>query len=423
MLLKFNFKNFKSFKNEVSLDLTATKITEFADRNFSVGNVKVLPVASIFGANASGKSNVMEAFRFMRKYIIDSLYEMAPDRPEANGRTRIKPLPFLFDDDAKSINSKFELYFVLTNDESEKIYCYGFEVNELFVKKEWLSYKSKTSREDFKIIYYREGKKIEWKGIDIKIAKNIEASLKNNVLIMTLGAMLNEQLLIKIYRLFRETNVANFGDPEEDYYIFLGSGYTRYILDKKIQEEVKEYLSGFDSSIVGISAEEYQPNIIGRKNEIHVYVHHKKINSNEIVKLPMVFESSGTQKMFYLYSFFKGSLMTGNAIFIDELNSKLHPLLIRNIVQMYLNKDINKMHAQLIFTSHDVWQLKSNILRRDEIWFTEKNENGVSKLYSLSDFVDEDGGKIRKDGDYLRNYIFGHYGAIPNLKGFDGVFD
>ena len=83
MLLKFKFKNYKSFKEEVCLDLTATKITEFSDRNFEVGNIKVLPIASIFGANASGKSNVMEAFRCMRKYIIDSLYEMAPDRPEA----------------------------------------------------------------------------------------------------------------------------------------------------------------------------------------------------------------------------------------------------------------------------------------------------------------------------------------------------
>lgn len=422
MLLKFKFKNYKSFKEEVCLDLTATKITEFSDRNFEVGNIKVLPIASIFGANASGKSNVMEAFRCMRKYIIDLLYEMAPDRPEAYGRIRMKPVPFLFDDESKDVSSKFEVYFALVGDESERIYCYGFEVDGYLIKEEWLNYKSKTSREDFKTIYYRKEKKIEWKGIDIKIAKNIEASLKDNVLIMTLGAMLNEQLLIKVFRLFRETNVVNFGDPEEDYYIFLGSGYTRYILDKKIQEEIRKYLSSFDNSIVGISAEEYQPNIFGRKNEIHVYVHHKKNNSDEIVKLPMVYESAGTQKMFYLYTFFKGSLMTGNALFIDELNSKLHPLLIRNIMQMYLNKDINKLHAQLIFTSHDVWQLKSDVLRRDEIWFTEKNEEGISKLYSLSDFTNDEGDKIRKDQDYQKNYILGKYGAMPSLKGFEGVF-
>ena len=418
MLLKFKFKNFKSFRDEVCLDLMATKITEYSDRNFEVGNIKVLPIASIFG----GKSNLIEAFRFMRKYIIDSLYEMAPDRQEAYGRIRTKVMPFFFDDKVKDDSSKFETYFVLPNDESEKIYCYGFEVNEYFVKEEWLSYKSKTSREDFKMIYYRKGKKIDWKGLDARIIKNIEVSLKENVLILTLGAMLNEQIFIKVLSFFRMTNVINFGDVEEDYNIFLGAGYTRFILDKKNQEDVAKYLSSFDSSVAGISAEEYQPNVIGRKKEIHVYVHHKKNNSNEIVKLPMIFESAGTQKMFHLYSFFKGSLMTGSAIFIDELNSKLHPLLIRNIVQMYLNKEINKLHSQLIFTSHDVWQLKSDLLRRDEIWFIEKNDEGVSNLYSLSDFTDDYNGKIRKDADYLKNYIYGKYGAIPNLKGFDGVF-
>ena len=90
---------------------------------------------------------------------------------------------------------------------------------------------------------------------------------------------------------------------------------------------------------------------------------------------------------------------------------------------MFLNKDINKNHAQLIFTSHDIWQLKSDVMRRDEIWFTEKNERGESSLYSLSDFIDENGERIRKDEDYQKNYILGKYGAIPNLKGFEGVFD
>ena len=422
MLLKFNFKNFKSFRDEVSLDLTATKITEFSDRNFEIGNIKVLPIASIFGANASGKTNVIEAFRFMRKYILDSFFEIEPQSQETFDRIRTKAMPFLFDNITKNSNSKFEVYFVLPNDESEKIYQYGFIVNEYLVKEEWLNYKTKTSREGFKTIYHRASEKIEWKGIDSKIVKNIEVSLKENVLIITLGAILNEQLFINILNYFKYSNVINFGDSEEEYYVFQGAGRARYILDKKYQEDMKKFLSSFDSSIVGISAEEYRSNIYRSRNEIHVYTHHKIIDSEEIMKLPMIFESSGTQKMFNLYSFFKGSLLTGNSLWIDELNLKLHPLLIRNIVQMYLNKNINKLNAQLLFTSHDVWQLKSDIMRRDEIWFTEKSEDGVSKLYSLSDFIDDAGEKIRKDEDYQKNYLLGKYGAIPNLKGFEGVF-
>ena len=418
MLLKFNFRNFKSFKDEASLDLTATKISEFAENNFSVGNIKVLPVAGIFGANASGKSNVMDAFRFMRKYILDSLYEILPMKEQR----RTKVMPFFMDDLAKESNSKFELYFVLPKCENERIYCYGFEINGNAIKSEWLNYRSKTSRDGFKSIYQRDNCRVEWRGIDTKVTKDIEASLKKNILVLTLGTVLNEQLFLKIFSLFNETNVINFGDSEEDYYIYKGAGNTRYILDPKIQVDVKNYLRSFDNSIVGISAEEYELNTIDHRKEIHVYVHHEKTNSKEIVKLPMIFESSGTQKMFYLYMFFKHSLASGNTLWIDELNSKSHPLLIRGILQTYLNKEINKRHAQLIFTSHDVWQLKSGLLRRDEIWFTEKREAGVSTLYSLSDFIDECNGKIRKDEDYLKNYIYGKYGAIPNLKGFDGVF-
>lgn len=99
--------------------------------------------------------------------------------------------------------------------------------------------------------------------------------------------------------------------------------------------------------------------------------------------------------------------------------ARLHPLLVRNFIITFLNPEINKNHAQLVFTSHDSWQLNGNLLRRDEIWFTEKNSDGISSLYSLADFVDEDGTKIRKDENYEKNYLLGKYGAIPSLKILD----
>ena len=102
--------------------------------------------------------------------------------------------------------------------------------------------------------------------------------------------------------------------------------------------------------------------------------------------------------------------------FIDELNARLHPLLVRNFVLTFLNPAINVNHAQLIFTTHDTWQLSNQLLRRDEIWFTEKDNEGRSTLYSLADFVDEGGGRIRKDESYEKNYLLGKYGAIPSLK-------
>ena len=112
-------------------------------------------------------------------------------------------------------------------------------------------------------------------------------------------------------------------------------------------------------------------------------------------------------------------LSKGSVFFIDELNARLHPLLVRNFVLTFLNPEININHAQLIFTTHDTWQLSNQLLRRDEIWFTEKNKEGLSSLYSLADFLDEDGVKIRKDENYEKNYLVGKYGAIPVLKSID----
>lgn len=105
--------------------------------------------------------------------------------------------------------------------------------------------------------------------------------------------------------------------------------------------------------------------------------------------------------------------------FIDELNARLHPLLVRNFLLIFLNPNININHAQLVFTTHDTWQLSNQLLRRDEIWFVEKDDRGVSTLYSLADFVDEDGARIRKDESYEKNYLIGKYGAIPTLKSID----
>ena len=143
------------------------------------------------------------------------------------------------------------------------------------------------------------------------------------------------------------------------------------------------------------------------------------IDSDQTVSIPLQNESAGTLKMFALYPMLQDALSTGGVLFIDELNARLHPLLVRTFIITFLNPEINTKNAQLIFTSHDSCQLNGNMLRRDEIWFTEKDADGVSTLYSLADFIDENGAKIRKDENYERNYLSGKYGAIPSLKYFN----
>ena len=146
MLLQFNFKNFKSFRDDTTLDLTATKISEFNNHVISIANERILPVAAIFGANASGKSNIQEAFRYMSMYVINSLdYGDESDGKKKKSRF-FKPTPFLFDSKSKTEESSFEIYFIDSEENGAKTYNYGFAVDSTGVCEEWLNYKAKTSR-------------------------------------------------------------------------------------------------------------------------------------------------------------------------------------------------------------------------------------------------------------------------------------
>ena len=140
------------------------------------------------------------------------------------------------------------------------------------------------------------------------------------------------------------------------------------------------------------------------------------VDCDDFEFIPLKSESSGTLKMFALYPSLKEVLDNGGTLFVDELNARLHPLLVRNIILTFLSPEINTNHAQMIFTTHDIWQLSNELLRRDEIWLVDKDQEGVSDLYSLADFKDEDGNKVRRDEALAKNYLTGSYGAIPALK-------
>lgn len=412
MLIQFRFKNFKSFRDDTILDLSATKITEYSQRIISVGNEKLLPVAAIFGANASGKSNVIEAFRFMATYVMNSFSYGDENEDKKNKNNKLKCPPFLFDNSSKNAESSFEVYFIDTEKNKFKSYHYGFTLNQDGVIEEWLNSKAKTSKE-YKRIFYRNENELELSGLSGNSQELIKISLNKETLIVSLGAKLKITLLKNIRDWFYNTNCVNFGNPIEN------AAYSRvipddFIEDKAIQENVVEYLSSFDSSIIGFDTKAVK-NENGDYEEINIKAIHKTIEG-ETTSIPFEEESDGTLKMFSLYPFLQDTLTNGGVLFIDELNARLHPLLVRNFLLAFLNPEINKKHAQLVFTTHDSWQLSNNLLRRDEIWFTEKDYNGVSSLYSLADFSDEDGIKIRKDENYEKNYMVGKYGAIPLLN-------
>ena len=208
---------------------------------------------------------------------------------------------------------------------------------------------------------------------------------------------------------------ADFGDIFTNFYLSRRLP-RRFVEDKEVQNRVIEYLSSFDEHIKDFKIEKIPYDEENKRDAYKINVLHKMIDSNDMAEIPLSMESAGTLKMFSLYPELQKVLERGSVFFIDELNARLHPLLVRNFVITFLNPEINKNHAQLIFTTHDTWQLSNQLLRRDEIWFVEKNSQQISTLYSLADFVDEDGSRIRKDESYEKNYLIGKYGAIPTLK-------
>ena len=417
MLIQFNFKNYKSFRDETTIDLSATKITEFNNRITKVGKERILPVAAIYGANASGKSNVYSAFEFMTEYVKNSLHF----GDDAQRFDENRPIPFLFDTESEIAESSFEVYFTIPNDLKEKTYNYGFCIGRDGITEEWLNSKAKTATE-YARIFYRSEEELEFTGINKTGAKNIEVALDKQVLVVSLGAKLKVDICKKVRDWFLINRFSDFGDVLTSF-VKSKKLPKDFIDDINVQNNVIKFFESFDDSIKGFEIEKINSDQDNKKPVYNIKTLHKKIGSDKFAKIPLGMESAGTLKMLALYPELQEVLENGGVYFIDELNARLHPLLVRNFVLTFLNPELNINHAQLLFTTHDSWQLSNDFLRRDEIWFTDKDQDGVSTLYSLADFVDEDGLKIRKDESYSKNYMLGKYGAIPSLKAIDMLME
>ncbi len=414
MLIQFNFKNFKSFKEEASLDLSSTKVSEHVEHIVNIANDKLLKVAAIYGANASGKSNIYEAFEFMTYYVANSFIFGGENKSKLeNDNPYMSVTPFLFDKTSGNDESTFEVFFVDNKDPSQKTYQYGFAINKVEVLEEWLYCKAKTAREYKTVFYRKKGQELLLPGIAKSSMENIKIALEKETLIVSLGAKLKIAKLKMIRDWFLNNEVINYGNPQEN--LFRSRMIPKEFNRKNVQKKVVDFFSSFDESIRGFNIEEIE-NDNKEEKSYRIYSLHKTVNSTDMATIPLSNESSGTLKMFSLFPSLQEVFKQGSVLFIDELNAKLHPLLVRNIILSFLNPEINTRNAQLIFTTHDIWQLSNDLLRRDEIWFVEKDKNGQSSLYSLADFVDDSGAKIRKDESFAKNYLTGKYGAIPSLK-------
>ncbi|QZY54970.1 AAA family ATPase [Crassaminicella profunda] len=408
MIIQFNFRNHKSYKEETSLDMTATSIKEHPYNLIEINNKdQYLKVAAIYGANASGKSGLIEAFNFMRFFVLESFKRVG----EGKG---IPVKRFLFDKTSKKGTAEFEVFFILGDIE----YQYGFVVDHTKVYQEWLYSKSSKKGNQYDTLFERNESQIHC-GNKMKDAEKFKDLVEESTLFLSFISSAKIQQAKNVFKWFLDTQVIDFGNA------LLESFISRLLPVEKFKDETyrrncEKFLKAIDTGIDGIRIEEIK-NVRDEEGEISykVYSRHKQLDSEEFMEIPFTEESSGTQKMFCLYDFLIETLEEGNTLFIDELDAKIHPLLLRYIINMFHNSSINKKNAQLIYTTHDIYTLTKETFRRDQIWFAEKDDNGVSNLFSLVEYRLDDDKKVRNDATYNKDYLLGRYGAVPLLKEFE----
>jgi AAA15 family ATPase/GTPase len=416
MLIQFSVSNFLSFKNNVTLSMVASRIMEHKDSHtYTTNNLRLLKSAVLYGANASGKSNLFKAMSFMSKFIRNSLKDSLDD--EISGVEF-----FRLSTETEGKPSLFEMVFII----NEVQYRYGFEVNAMAVVSEWLFYRKSKSE---KPLFYREDDEFDISSEFVE-GKGRYKDTRKNTLFLTVLASYNGEISSEIVDWFRQLNVIS---GLRDAYSVIT---TRNVQDELFKNEVVTFLKAADFGIDNLEvsdADAMDGDFEDALNKIlkiqdrsgvklirsdKVLTHHKKLNElNQVVDLVKFEmnkqESEGTKKFYGLLGPIMDTLRTGKVLVIDELDAKLHPLITLLIINLFHSKEYNPYHAQLIFNSHDTNLLSKHYFRRDQIWFTEKKRDGSTVLESLMDY------NIRNDASYEKDYLLGKYGSIPYIGSFD----
>jgi len=417
MLIEFTVGNFLSFYNKRTINFEAKGISELKQSIINAEKYKLLPSIVIYGANSSGKSNLIKAFDRMRDNVLNSV--------KLNDSDELDYSPFLLLDDSADKPTFFEILFL-----NKSIrYRYGFEYNQTEIINEWL-FVGKNSKNEIPLFI----RTLEGIGVAEKFdeGKGKETSTNNNRLFISLVAQLGGDISKQIIEWFRNYNVLS-GLEHKDY-----TGYSLKMLHKKLTgcdeslDLFQKLKLGFNN--VQISESEFNPTELpdelskklksklikefGGKTMVSLKTVHNKYDKNgNIIDTVLLDkednESEGTNKIMDLSGPIFDTLLSGKLLIVDELDAKLHPLITTHIVNLFNNPITNPNNAQLIFATHDTNLLNIEIFRRDQIWFTEKDSTEQTDLYSLYDFNLPDGTKVRNDSNLGKNYIRGRYGAIP----------
>lgn len=426
MLLNFAVTNYRSIKDRQVFSMLAVDgLPHEESLIHSKDGISILPVAILFGANASGKSNILRAFGTMRQMVLNSV-RLNPDD------TLDEYEPFLLDEESRNNNTEFEAEFTIRGEGGiEQLYRYGFTFTGSLITEEWL-YKHEESNEIE--LFYRDRNKVQINEIAFPEGKGKEDTLNSNRLFLSLIAQLNGTQSKEIISWFDGGKFVTASQIEE--YRIVTSSLLNYKKNLIVLDDIVEFidmaltfLSNIDMGITELSIKEESvalpkelPEEIKKvlyqdgETSLNIYSTHNRYSKKGEIIGKEVFstehnESEGTQKITELLGLIFLILWGGKLLVIDELDAKLHPLLTRAIIQLFTNPKTNPHGAQLVFTTHDTNQLHLDYVRRDEIWFTEKSPVEATELYSHIEFKDFD-----PSMDITEQYVNGRYGAIPRIK-------
>jgi AAA15 family ATPase/GTPase len=420
MLIQFDVGNYKSFKDIVSFSMIASTKKEHIDTHVfkAPGNLKLLKSAVLYGANASGKSNLFIAMRFMRRFVLES-------SKDKNSQDKIPTDIFRLSSETENKPSYFQMIFIKDNIR----YRYGFEVNNSEVVKEWLFHTTRVKNEV--PLFIRENQNITVSNVYTE-GVGIEDKTRKNALFLSVVAQFNGAIAEKILEWFVDLNIIS--GLNNRMHSFATTQLLEDIEFESMDEEMKEYIVGLlkeaDLGIVDIDIKKrplkmnnLPPGLQAFVEEIETELpktitnvlvsHHFYNEKKEKVKLKTLDldrdESHGTQKLFYLLGPVVIALSGREVLVVDELDCSFHPLITKFIVELFHYRNDN---AQLIFNTHDTNLLNNKFFRRDQVWFVEKDAYGASVIYSLVDF------NVRNDASFEKDYLQGRYGSVPYLGSF-----
>lgn len=442
--MQFKVENFLSFKDAATFSMVGYAPIKEHESDEQYCNVfydpaeksKLLKSSVIYGANGSGKSNLLSAMGFFRSFILSSSNEKQAD-------DEIKVLRFLLSTDTDDAPSSFEMIFFI----EDTRYRFGFEADKEKIHAEWLfSLKSEVSAKETKL-FTREFQDIKSNRQFFREGRGLEDKTRPNALFLSTVAQLNGEIATQILKWFKTNfnfisgledtttsyTVSKFQKEENfkqvviEFFKSIQIGFDNIeiieendILGKSLRDVPAELSNEIDSVLLALKklqdkARRSENSIVETK-QISINTWHKKFNEiDEFLKYETIdfgLESKGTRKLFSLFGPIIDTIQSGKILVVDELDSRLHTLLTMELIKFFHSKTNKK--AQLIFASHDTNLLRKEIFRRDQVWFTEKNRIGATDLYSLVEYKINQA-TVRNDASFEKDYLLGKYGAIPFL--------